>query len=255
MRLLLAEDEKEMADALEAVLKHNRYLVDTVSNGTDAYDWIRNTDYDGVILDIMMPQMSGLEVLERIRREGNPVPVLLLTAKSEVDDKVQGLDLGADDYLTKPFAMKELLARIRAMTRRKPQITANLLQIGELVLNRETFQLEYKNKSLYLGKKEYQMMELFMENPGMFISQEQIFSRIWGYNSETNSQVVWAHSLFFDHLNLQIIKIDGFDKTVAGKPGFIMELKIFDVGIQPDRAAKIKFMADFIQRLEYHSGS
>lgn len=154
MRLLLAEDEKEMADALEAVLKHNRYLVDTVSNGTDAYDWIRNTDYDGVILDIMMPQMSGLEVLERIRREGNPVPVLLLTAKSEVDDKVQGLDLGADDYLTKPFAMKELLARIRAMTRRKPQITANLLQIGELVLNRETFQLEYKNKSLYLGKKE-----------------------------------------------------------------------------------------------------
>ena len=152
MRLLLAEDEKEMADALEAVLKHNRYLVDTVSNGTDAYDWIRNTDYDGVILDIMMPQMSGLEVLERIRREGNPVPVLLLTAKSEVDDKVQGLDLGADDYLTKPFAMKELLARIRAMTRRKPQITANLLQIGELVLNRETFQLEYKNKSLYLGK-------------------------------------------------------------------------------------------------------
>ena len=115
MRLLLAEDEKEMADALEAVLKHNRYLVDTVSNGTDAYDWIRNTDYDGVILDIMMPQMSGLEVLERIRREGNPVPVLLLTAKSEVDDKVQGLDLGADDYLTKPFAMKELLARIRAI--------------------------------------------------------------------------------------------------------------------------------------------
>ena len=140
-----------------------------------------------------MPQMSGLEVLERIRREGNPVPVLLLTAKSEVDDKVQGLDLGADDYLTKPFAMKELLARIRAMTRRKPQITANLLQIGELVLNRETFQLEYKNKSLYLGKKEYQMMELFMENPGMFISQEQIFSRIWGYNSETNSQVVWVN--------------------------------------------------------------
>ncbi len=193
MRLLLAEDEKEMADALEAVLKHNRYLVDTVSNGTDAYDWIRNTDYDGVILDIMMPQMSGLEVLERIRREGNPVPVLLLTAKSEVDDKVQGLDLGADDYLTKPFAMKELLARIRAMTRRKPQITANLLQIGELVLNRETFQLEYKNKSLYLGKKEYQMMELFMENPGIFISQEQIFSRIWGYNSETNSQVVWVN--------------------------------------------------------------
>ena len=167
--------------------------MDTVSNGTDAYDWIRNTDYDGVILDIMMPQMSGLEVLERIRREGNPVPVLLLTAKSEVDDKVQGLDLGADDYLTKPFAMKELLARIRAMTRRKPQITANLLQIGELVLNRETFQLEYKNKSLYLGKKEYQMMELFMENPGMFISQEQIFSRIWGYNSETNSQVVWVN--------------------------------------------------------------
>ena len=193
MRLLLAEDEKEMADALEAVLKHNRYLVDTVSNGTDAYDWIRNTDYDGVILDIMMPQMSGLEVLERIRREGNPVPVLLLTAKSEVDDKVQGLDLGADDYLTKPFAMKELLARIRAMTRRKPQITANLLQIGELVLNRETFQLEYKNKSLYLGKKEYQMMELFMENPGIFISQEQIFSRIWGYNSVTNSQVVWVN--------------------------------------------------------------
>ena len=193
MRLLVAEDEKDMNRLITRALEKEGYGVDSCFDGEEAMDYLESAEYDGVILDIMMPQMSGLEVLERIRREGNPVPVLLLTAKSEVDDKVQGLDLGADDYLTKPFAMKELLARIRAMTRRKPQITANLLQIGELVLNRETFQLEYKNKSLYLGKKEYQMMELFMENPGMFISQEQIFSRIWGYNSETNSQVVWVN--------------------------------------------------------------
>ena len=125
MRLLLAEDEKELANALAAVLKHNKYSIDVVYNGADAYDWAQAAEYDGIILDIMMPKMSGLEVLEALRKQGSTVPILLLTAKGEIEDRVTGLDMGADDYLPKPFAMKELLARIRAMTRRNqnfPQI-------------------------------------------------------------------------------------------------------------------------------------
>ena len=154
MKLLLAEDEREFANALVAVFKHNNYSVDVVYNGQDALDWALNTDYDGIILDIMMPKLSGLEVLERLRKEGSSVPILLLTAKGEVYDKVKGLDMGADDYLPKPFAMKELLARIRAMTRRKSEFLSNILNFNGMSLNRENFELSYKSQSLRLGNKE-----------------------------------------------------------------------------------------------------
>lgn len=142
MRLLLAEDEEDLSRALVAVLKHNNYSVDAVYDGAEALDYIENSDnYDGVILDIMMPKMDGITVLKTIRSHGNSVPVLMLTAKAEIDDRVEGLDSGADDYLTKPFSMKELLARIRAMTRRKADTTDSVLTFGDITLDRLTYML------------------------------------------------------------------------------------------------------------------
>ncbi len=166
MRLLLTEDEKELSYALTAVLKRNNYSVDAVYNGKDALDYLETGLYDGVILDIMMPKMSGLEVLKHYRANGGTAPILLLTAKSEVDDRVRGLDSGADDYLPKPFAMKELLARIRALTRRQPDFTDANLKFGDLVLNRSTYELSSGDKTVRLANKEFQMLEMLMANPG-----------------------------------------------------------------------------------------
>ena len=193
MRLLLAEDEEELANAIAAVLKHNHYSIDVVYDGADAYDWAKASDYDGIILDIMMPGMSGLEVLEKLRREGNSVSVMLLTAKGEIDDRVTGLDMGADDYLPKPFAMKELLARIRAMTRRKTELEAAVLEYQGLTLDRKNFELGYKGQSVRLGNKEFQMMELMMRSPGQFISAEQFMEKIWGFDAEAEVNVVWVY--------------------------------------------------------------
>lgn len=193
MRLLLAEDEKEMAHALEAVFTHNHYSVDVVYNGIDAADWAESGNYDGIILDIMMPGKSGLEVLSELRKRGNNVPVLLLTAKGEIEDRVTGLDLGADDYLTKPFAMKELLARIRAMTRRKGEVSSNTLEFAGLTLSRETFDLGYQSEVIHLGNREYQMMEMLIANPGALISVEQFMEKIWGYDTDVEMNVVWVY--------------------------------------------------------------
>ncbi|MCD7951041.1 MAG: response regulator [Erysipelotrichaceae bacterium] len=164
MRLLLAEDEKELVDALVVILKHNHYSVDSVDNGEDALYYLENQDYDGAILDIMMPKMDGLTVLKTIREEGIKVPVIMLTAKAEIDDRVLGLDLGADDYLPKPFSTKELLARIRAMTRRKDEQVDNLLKLGNITLDRSTFELSSPTSSLRLANKEFQMLEMLMSN-------------------------------------------------------------------------------------------
>lgn len=193
MRLLLAEDEKEMAHALEAVFTHSHYSVDVVYNGIDAADWAESGNYDGIILDIMMPGKSGLEVLSELRKKGNNVPVLLLTAKGEIEDRVTGLDLGADDYLTKPFAMKELLARIRAMTRRKGEVSSNTLEFAGLTLSRETFDLGYQSEVIHLGNREYQMMEMLIANPGALISVEQFMEKIWGYDTDVEMNVVWVY--------------------------------------------------------------
>lgn len=173
MKLLLAEDEKELANALKAVLIHNHYSVDVVYNGEDAYHWAMAANYDGLILDIMMPKKSGIQVLKELRQVGSSVPVLLLTARGEIEDRVLGLDAGADGYLTKPFAMQELLARIRAMTRRKAEFFSNVLEFERMTLNRETFELGFGGQCISLGNKEFQMMELLMRNPGHLISTEQ----------------------------------------------------------------------------------
>lgn len=155
MRLLLAEDERELSNALVTIFRHNNYSVDAVYNGADALDYLGTGMYDGVILDIMMPRVDGIEVLKRLRAAGNDVPVLLLTAKSEIDDRVLGLDCGADDYLTKPFSSRELMARIRAMTRRRSGNGAPVLTVGDLTLNRSSFELSTEKGTLRLANREY----------------------------------------------------------------------------------------------------
>lgn len=193
MRLLLAEDEKELSDALVAILKHSNYTVDAVYDGEDAIDYLRTGVYDGAILDIMMPKMDGIAVLKTARKEGLTLPVLLLTAKSEIDDRVTGLDAGADDYLTKPFAMKELLARIRVMTRRKAQTTGNELTFGNLSLDTATFELKNGENRVRLANKEFQMLQMLMASPGQIISVERFMDKIWGWDSETELNVVWVY--------------------------------------------------------------
>lgn len=162
MRILFAEDEHELSDAVVAVLKHNHYSVDAVYDGQDAYDYLSAQEYDGAILDIMMPKMDGLEVVKKIRAEGNHIPVIFLTARSELDDKILGLDTGADDYLTKPFAMKELLARLRAITRRSGEVADNVLTFKDLSLDCSSYTLSCGDKNVALPNKEFQMMEMLM---------------------------------------------------------------------------------------------
>lgn len=193
MRLLLAEDEQELSRALVTVLKKNNYSVDAVYNGQDALDYIEAGNYDGAILDIMMPKMDGITVLKKARAEGISIPILMLTAKAEIDDRVTGLDAGADDYLTKPFSMKELLARIRAMTRRQNDTTDSVLKFGNITLDRATYILSSGKDSLKLANKEFQMLEMLMVNPGQVISADQFMDKIWGYDSEAEQNVVWVY--------------------------------------------------------------
>lgn len=193
MRLLLAEDEKTLSNALVTILKHNNYSVDAVYNGEDAIDYIETGVYDGAILDIMMPKVDGITVLKTIRAGGNKMPVLLLTAKSDVDDKVLGLDAGADDYLTKPFVTKDLLARIRAMTRRQAELTDNSLSFGDLKLDRVSFELSSPSGKLPLTAKEFQIMESFMNHPSQIISAERLMEKIWGFDSDSEINVVWTY--------------------------------------------------------------
>lgn len=192
MRLLLAEDEKELSNALVAILKHNNYSVDAVYNGADALCYLETESYDGVILDIMMPKVDGITVLKKIRAQGNPVPVLVLTAKSDLDDRVLGLDCGADDYLGKPFATKELLARIRAVTRRQTGAVSTVLQMGNVTLDSGNFELSSPRGKVRLLNKEYQMFEMLIANPGQLISTERFMEKIWGYDSEAEINVVWV---------------------------------------------------------------
>lgn len=192
MRLLLAEDEKALSKALVTILERNNYGVDAVYNGQEALDYLACGQYDGVILDIMMPQVDGITVLKTLRSQGNLVPVLLLTAKSEVDDKVEGLDSGANDYLTKPFQVKELLARIRAMTRSAPAQASTKLQLGNVTLDQATFLLSTPSGQVRLANKEYQMLELLLRHPRQLFSTQRLMESIWGYDSDAELNVVWV---------------------------------------------------------------
>jgi len=185
MRLLVVEDEMQLADALTEILKRNMYTVDTVYDGIEGLDNALSDVYDCIILDIMLPGMSGIDILRNIRKEKISTPVILLTARSEVEDKINGLDCGADDYLTKPFVTGELLARVRALTRRKGEIVdENKLAYNGLELNKNTCSIVYQGNDVKLSLKEYQIMELLISNPHQILPKERIIEKIWGYESD-----------------------------------------------------------------------
>ena len=192
MRILLAEDEKALSRALVKIFEANNYSIDAVYDGQEAMDYLDAGNYDVAVLDIMMPKADGIEVLRHLRESGSELPVLMLTAKSEVEDKVLGLDSGANYYLTKPFEAKELLAAVRAITR--PSSSAvSTLKYGNLTLDRSSFELSTPEASVKLANKEYQMMELLMAHPGNIVSIDTFMDHIWGYDTDTESNVVWVY--------------------------------------------------------------
>lgn len=209
MKLLLAEDELSLSRAILRILEKNNYTAEAVHNGEDALKYLESGNYDAAILDIMMPKMDGITVLRKARAQGVQIPILILTARSEIDDKVLGLDSGANDYLTKPFNTKELLARIRAMTRTH-QASDSRLTLGNITLNRATFELSSPDGSFRLANKEFQMMELLMSNPQNLISTERFMEKIWGYDSDAEINVVWVYISYLRkkltalHANVQI---------------------------------------------------
>ena len=193
MRLLLAEDDPKLLKSLTHIFEANRFVTDGVSNGEDALSYALSREYDGIVLDIMMPGLDGIEVLKRLRREGVLSPVLFLTARSEVSQRVEGLDAGADDYLPKPFSTSELLARVRAMLRRKCSYLPDLLSYGGVVLNRSTYEIEYNGEIQALRGKEFQIAEMFMQQPHRIIATEQFITHIWGWDTNVDTSVVWVH--------------------------------------------------------------
>ena len=192
MKLLLAEDEYSLSKAIAKILEKNNYTVDAVYNGEDALDYIEVGEYDAVILDIMMPKLDGITVLKKMRASGDFTPVLLLTAKAEIDDKVLGLDSGANDYLTKPFDTKELLARIRVMTRSQKTADSRIT-FGNITLDRATFMLSSPAGNFRLANKEFQLMELFLSNPQQRFTTERLMEKIWGYDADAELNVVWVY--------------------------------------------------------------
>jgi len=193
MRILIAEDEVAIAKALKALLERSKYAVDMVHDGADALDYILQVKYDALVLDIMMPGMDGLEVLRRARESGVTTPALFLTAKSEVEDRVAGLDAGADDYLPKPFATAEFLARVRALTRRREDYAPDQLRLGNTTLDAGAYALTVDGRSERLGNKEYQLMELFFRHPHRVFSSEHLMERVWGLDAEAELDVVWTY--------------------------------------------------------------
>ena len=192
MNILLAEDEKDLSRALVAVLEHNGYTVNAVYDGVEAVEVAKTGAFDCMVFDVMMPRMDGITALGIIRQSGDTTPVLLLTAKAEMDDKVTGLDAGADDYLTKPFVMVELLARIRSLTRRRGEYTPRRLSFGSVTLDVSGQELVAEN-SVRLAGMEASLMEFFMMNPEKSFSTEEIFSHVWKDEKEVTQDVVWIY--------------------------------------------------------------
>ena len=193
MKLLYAEDEKSMSEAVVDILTYHKYMVDAVYDGEEALEYALAEQYDGIILDIMMPKKSGLEVLKTLRQNDINTPVLLLTAKSEIEDRIAGLDMGTDDYLPKPFAMGELLARVRAMLRRKETYTPNILKCGNISLNMQSYELSNGEQTFVLPKLEYQLMEILMLNKGIYLSSGDLLVKVWGYNTDAEIGTVWVY--------------------------------------------------------------
>ena len=193
MRILIAEDDPKLLKSLVHIFELNHYAVDGVDNGTDAFDFASSGEYDGLVLDIMMPGMDGITLLKKLRSGGINTPALFLSARTETYQKIEGLDAGADDYLPKPFSTGELLARVRAMLRRKETFTPDLLEFGDLLLNRSTYELICGSKNQALSGKEFQVMERLMHSPNMIVSAEQIITNVWGWDTSVDTSVVWVH--------------------------------------------------------------
>ena len=196
MRILIVEDEKQLADATAAILKKEQYFVDVVYDGQDGLDYALSDIYDLVLLDIMLPKLNGIDVLKQVRAHGLSVPVMLLTARTEVGDKIRGLDAGADDYLTKPFNKGELLARVRALTRRKGDIPPNELAFGDVKLNQSTYELICGEEAVKLGGKEFKIMQMLMYAPKNIISKDEFIEKIWGYDTEAEYNSIEVYISF-----------------------------------------------------------
>jgi DNA-binding response OmpR family regulator len=192
MKLLFAEDDRDLSAALKTLLERSGYMVDAVYDGEDAVDYAAAENYDGIIMDWMMPKMDGVQALKKIRDSGISTPCMLLTARDAVEDRVAGLDAGADDYLSKPFNAQELLARIRAMLRRRADYTPDLLTFGDLTLDKQEMLLKKGDRIVKLNNKAYQLMEMLMEQPGRVFEVNQIMERVWGWNSDSDMNVVWV---------------------------------------------------------------
>lgn len=198
MKLLYAEDERSMSEAVTDILEYHKYSVDAVYDGEEALAYATSEEYDGIILDIMMPKMNGLEVLKELRKKGISTPVLLLTAKSEIEDQVEGLDAGADDYLPKPFSMELFLARVRALLRRREEFTPNLLEFGDITLDQKSYELKCKTtgKGVTLSNLEFRLLELLMLNRKIYMSVDTILYKVWGLDSDAESNTVWVYISF-----------------------------------------------------------
>ena len=215
MKILIVEDEKQLCEALVELLKRNNISAEAVHTGSDGLAYAQSNIYDVIILDIMLPEMSGLEILRRLRDEKNPVPVLLLTARAEAEDKIKGLDCGADDYLTKPFIAGELLARIRALTRRKGEFVGDIITIGNISLNKNTHEISSGTRSVKLGLKEYETLELLMSNTGQIIPKERFFEKIWGFDSDVEYNNIEVYISFLRR-KLSALDADIQIKAVRG---------------------------------------
>ncbi len=224
MKLLYAEDEQLLSEAVVDILTCHKYIVDAVYNGEDAYDYAISGDYDGIILDIMMPKRDGIDVLSALRQDGCKTPILLLTAKTQVDDRIKGLDAGADDYLPKPFDMGELLARIRAMLRRREEFHPDLLSFGDLTLNMQSCTLSCRDMNFVLPKQEYRLMEQLMTNHSIFLASEDLLVKAWGYNAQADINNVW---LYISYLRKRLSAMDSCVEIVSKRNiGYRLELPL-----------------------------
>ena len=223
MKILIVDDERQLTDAVAVILKQNNYLVDCAYNGEDGLDHALSGVYDLIILDVMMPKMDGFTMLKLLRRHKVDVPVLMLSAKSETSDKIEGLNYGADDYMTKPFNSEELIARIKALLRRKEKFTGDVLSFGDISLDRDTFELVKDNKKIALGKKEYQILEMLMLNDGKSIDKERFIEKIWGYDTEAEYNTIEVYVSFLRKklnavgANTEIKSISGIGYTLGSR--------------------------------------
>lgn len=223
MKLLIAEDDPKLLKSLIHILENNKFSVDGVNNGDDALNYGLTGEYDGIILDIMMPGMDGLKILQALRAKNITTPALFLTARTEVSDRVEGLDAGADDYLPKPFSTVELLARIRAMLRRKDTYLPDLLTVGSVTLNRSTYQLSYGNEIQSLSGKEFQILEMLMQQPGMIIPSERFITHLWGWDTSVDTSVIWVH---ISNLRKKISAVNApAEIRFIRNAGYVLEVK------------------------------